>query len=181
MSFSTTLYRISEDLFHKLESRSIKPNQLVSNAKEFVTFQDSADAIIFILKKRTGLASIDVEEIFSPRESRGSVSDEEFQKLVASYQYEEIERITASTFYFLPPEKVIAISSFLTALDDLEVKMLYDADALNANNIYPSLWTSDEESGKAYNLHHILNDFEALKGIFEHARAEKDYLLAFSG
>ncbi|HYF70906.1 MAG TPA: DUF1877 family protein [Ohtaekwangia sp.] len=181
MSFSTTLYRISEDLFRRLESGSIKSNQLVTDAKEIATFQDSPDAIIFLLKKRTGSEACDVEEIFSPKESRGAVNDEEFQKLVASYQYEEIERITASTFYFLPPEKVIAINSFLTTLDDLEVKMLYDADALNANNIYPSLWTSDENPGKAYNLHHIRNDFEALKRIFEHASAEKDYILAFSG
>jgi hypothetical protein len=181
MSFSTTLYRISEDLFRKVESGSIKPNQLVSNSKEFVTFQDSTDAIIFVLKNRSGPVACDVDEIFSPRESRGSVSDEEFQKLVDSCNYKEIERISASTFYFLPPDKVVALNSFLSTFDDLEVKMLYDSNALNSNNIYPTLWTPDEGPENAYNLNHFRNDFGALKRIFEHASIEKDYILAFSG
>src|SRR6188474_3509065 len=102
MSFSTTLYRISEDLFDKLKSGSIKSSQLVSKSKGFATFQDSTDAILVILKSGSSRPDgCDIDEIFSPGESFGSISDEEFQKLMDAGNYKEIERITDSTFYFL--------------------------------------------------------------------------------
>jgi len=181
MSFSTTLYRISVDLFRELESGSIIPNRWVSVAKEFVTFEDSTDAIIFILKRRNAFVAYDVEEIFSPKESIGSISDEEFQKLVETSNYKEIDRIIASTFYFLTPDKVIALNSFLRTFDDSELKSLYDSDALNSNNIYPALWSPGEDPDKGYSLSQLRVDFQALKGIFENASIGKDYILAFSG
>ena len=98
MSFSSTLYRVSEDFFQKIKAGLVKPKALVDESKDFVTIQDSSDAIQFILKKR-GVKNMDdlIREIFFPGENIGSVSDEEFERLVASRNYEEIERITAST------------------------------------------------------------------------------------
>ncbi len=182
MSFSSTLYRISEGLFLQIETGLIKPQELVNESKDFVTIQDSSDAIQFILKKRTGKNMDDlINEIFFPAENIGSVSDEEFEKLVASCNYKEIDRITASTFYFLPPKKVTALNIFLDSLDPLEIRRLYDSDELNAKGIYPSLWTPGEDNDKAYNLSHLENDLGSLKELFKSASIEKDYILTFSG
>lgn len=182
MSFSSTLYRISEALFRKIEIGMVKPRDLVNESKDFVTTQDSSDAIQFILKKRPLKTMNDlISEIFFPRENVGSVSDEEFEKLVASSNYEEIDRITASTFYFLSPNKVTALNSFLESLDSLEIRRLYDADELNAKGVYPGLWSADEDHDKAYNLFHVQNDLESLKRLFKNASIEKDYILTFNG
>lgn len=181
MSFSTTLYRISGDTFRKLEDGSIGSHELVRTAKNFVTFQDSVDAILFILKSKGAPAGCDVEELFFPKERSGSVSDEDFQKLVDACNYEAIEKISASSFSFLPPEKVRLLNSCLQSVDDSDFDRRYDAKALNSMNVYPSMWTSDENPGKAYNLNHLRTEFHELKVLFEKADNEKDYILAFSG
>ena len=182
MSFSTTLYRISEDLLDKLKSGSIKSSQLVSKSKGFATFQDSTDAILVILKNGSSRPDgCDIDEIFSPGESFGSISDEEFQKLMDAGNYKEIERITDSTFYFLTPDKVAVLNSFLSALNMSEVKSLYDPDVLNAKNIYPALWTRDDDRRNAFDFNHLRNELESLKEIFEQASIQKDFILSFSG
>lgn len=182
MSFSSTFYRISESLFLKIENRLIKPQQLVNESKSFVTIQDSSDAILFILKKRA-TNNIDqlINEIFFPAASIGAVSDEEFQKLVESNNYQEIDRINASTFYFLPPEKVIALNTFLEPIDSLEIRRLYNSDELNKKGIYPGLWAPGEDLDKAYNLSHLQIDLGSIKRLFADASAEMDYIITFSG
>lgn len=181
MSFSTTLYRISDNFFRKLEDGSIGSHQLVKTAKNFVTFQDSVDAMLFILKSEGKPAGCDVEELFFPKERRGSVSDEEFQKLVDTCNYEAIERISASSFSFLSPEKVRLLNSFLQSVDDSDFDKRYDAATLNSMNVYPAMWASDENPDHAYNLNHLRTEFHELKAFFEQADSEKDYILAFSG
>jgi hypothetical protein len=182
MSFSSTLYRISDVLFRQVEAGLIEPKEFVSKSKDFVTFQDSGDAIIFLLKKRRERNGAElIDEIFFPTEKLGAVSDEVFEKLIASSNYKEIERISASAFYFLPPKKVATLNSFLDSLDSLEIRTLYDFEELNSRNIYPSLWTPDEDKEKAYNLSHLQDDLKSLKEIFEKASREKDYILTFNG
>jgi hypothetical protein len=182
MSFSSTLYRISEALFRQVEAGLIKSRELVTKSKDFVTLQDSCGAILFLLKKRGKRNEADlIDEIFFPRDALGSVSDEDFEKLVASSNYKEIDRITASTFYFLPPNKVITLHLFLDTLEDLEIETLYNSEELNSKNIYPSVWDPGEDKEKAYNLFHLKNDLKSLKELFEKASKEKDYILTFTG
>lgn len=180
MSFSCTLYRISEILFHDLETGTVKPNALVTKSKGFVTFENSCDAILFVLRKKAGIDSADfVNEIFYPTEKTGSVSDDYFRALMESGNYKELDRISSSTLYFLPPPKVEALHSFLETLDESEIRMLYDPDELNVNNIYPALWNSGEDQRKAYNFYHLQNDVVSLKEFYRTATKEKDYILSF--
>jgi len=101
--------------------------------------------------------------------------------LVESCNYKEIDKISASTFYYLPPYKIAALNSFFRNLDHAEINLLYDANELNSKNIYPSLWTSGEDYQQAYNLFHLKSDIESLKNIFKNADKENDYLLVFAG
>jgi hypothetical protein len=182
MSFSTTLYRISEFVFHQLETNSIKANELVTKSKSYVTFQNSMDALQFILKKRADAEDSElIKEIVLPAQSLGSVSEEYFKELIESCNYKELDRISASTYYFLPPGKVIRLNAFFATLDKLKIRELYDPHELNSNNIYPSIWTSGEETNEAYNLFHLQDEFTSLKIFFASASADKDYVLSFSG
>lgn len=71
------------------------------------------------------------------------------------------------------PPQVAAVAAALSTLTDEELARRYDPQAMDDQQIYPTIWTRDGDEGLAYLLHH----FHALERFYAEAAARGDAVL----
>ncbi|MFC7000122.1 DUF1877 family protein [Rufibacter roseus] len=177
MGQSATLYRISKTDF---EDNRSDQQQLISLAKGFATFEKFFMGLDFILKKgEDDSTQVVLDEIFNPVCYDENGIEPDFSKL----SDEELHDLffNGSLLSYLPSEKIRAVNSKLERLTKQEVASRFNAEELNENDIYPNVWHSDNSPEQAFNLNHILEDFEKLKNLFSQASKEEEYILQFIG
>jgi len=177
MSQSVTLYRILKTDFE--ENRSDQ-QQLISLAKGFATFEQSFLGLDFVLKKGEDDSTQKVlDEIFNPVSTGENGTEPNFDNL----NDEELDDLflEENLFSHLPTDKVRAINSKLEKLTKEDIAARFNPEELNENDIYPSVWHSDNSPEQAFNSKHILEDFEQLKSLFSQASEKKEYILQFIG
>ena len=178
MNQSATLYRITKENFQvieKMEPRHIKPAELTDGN---VTFSGSFMGLEFILTK--GLDEDGREligEIFNPIHYIGPTDTNIFNLDSDEEQLWESENAAG----YLSPIKVKKIHALLSNIQESQVAENFDADELNANQIYPSCWHNNEDADLAFNRRQILEDFVSLQNFFRSATESNYYVLSYLG
>jgi hypothetical protein len=179
MSQSATLYRITKENFHKIEKREARhviPSEITEGD---VTFQGTFMGLEAILSKC--VKDFDRElifEIFNPSQYIGPTDSNIFN--LDSDEDEQFSEIESAVGY-LPPSRVKKISSLLNNIEESLVSNNYNSEELNADGIYPGCWQDDDEAGNVFNKRQILEDFALLKGVFQAAFQQENYILSYVG
>lgn len=177
MSQSATLYRISNETFRQLETSADSPQFEISSAKNYRTFQGSFMGLEYILSKGQNNSTTEIiNEIFNPTKSLGG---HDIEKLSLEEQMEFYEN--GGVIYYLDSITISRLNNLLDTFSEADIQTKYDANELNDNGIYPSVWHNDNSPDQAYNRRHILEDFIELKTIINEARQENDYIIVFVG
>ena len=171
MSQSATLYRITKEDFDKIVEQQDNLDSVDTKAI-YETFAGTHEGLKFVLSK-FGNDEL-IEQIFYPKTFIGNevdynnMDDEAFESL-------------SRRVYYLNPEIIIEIETFLNKIEVDNFRKRFDPDELNKEDIYPWQWTNNKEDNAAYNEKHIIQDFEKLKSIFETSKLNQDYILSYVG
>lgn len=177
MSQSATLYRISENTFKQLDKTSNRQKLEIDSAKSYSIFHGTFMGLEYILSKGQDNSITElVNEIFNPKKSLG---EQEFENLSPEEQFEFYE--SGLLIPYLDTITISKLNDFLATISQADFSSKYDAIELNDNGIYPEVWQNDNSTDQAYNLQHILEDFQELKKIIKQANAENDYIVVFVG
>ena len=173
-----TLYRIDKTDFSKV---LVHPENFgLSNLdKGSVTFQKTFNGFCFVLSKGQNKATAElIQQIFYPVTYAGEQVDLEnleLEDLPDDFNFE------GSAVYYNDPDKVTAIASFLDTIPVEKLKELFNADELNEQGVYPTLWNIETREDVAFNIDHMTKEFEEMKAFFSKAKEEGDYVLSFVG
>jgi hypothetical protein len=178
MSQSTTIYKITKELFEELKNSENRTDFKIHNrTKDYYTFQNSFTGIEFLINKNKSVKDIKIlNQIFNPTEYLG---DFDFE----NPDFDEMMDFMESGNYFpyISKEKLVEISKLLSEITESEIKDKYNASELNENDIYPSEWSEENSEGQSNNINHLIEDFLELKKIITQASKEEKYLLICSG
>lgn len=179
MSQSATLYSISAESFALIEKANGKKVQPAEYATRSVTFQGTFMGLEFILLKDQDKSSTSlIEEIFNPKKTLGQ---KDTTRLNFSRLSEDEVEDLYDFIYYLPADKVGKITAILNKITDQQVGDNYNAEELNANEIYPGCWQNDNSENQAFNKGNIKEDFRELKDFFNQAMWDKHYVLCYVG
>jgi hypothetical protein len=164
MGQSATLYRISQHDFERLKEVGIQNFQLLSTAKERVTFQKTFMGLEFVLAKEGNEdhARI-VQWIFNPTHSVGGKDLSGYD--LTFMDHEEMLKLLEGddSVFYNPPDKTKSINNVICNVSETAFIQKFDPDELNSNDIYPGVWNRDTSPHTAFNESDILNDFKSLK------------------
>lgn len=177
MSQTATLYRISGDIFEQLKTSGNARKFKIDTAKSYETFAGSFMALEYLLSKGKDQTTADLfKQIFDPTEILGKA---ELERLPPEEQFEFYE--SGSLIPYLHPDTIMKINSQLEKITGADIEAIYDADELNRGDIYPSVWHNNNSPDLAYNKRQLIEDFTALKKIYQEATGNRDFLLVFVG
>jgi len=173
MSQSATLYPITPSEFELLKHEAgLDQLQDVSTRAEI--FEQNFEGLQFLLAKFfKGNDLTVINEIFSPSEFLGEEID--YTAIEFEDDFDEVEE----PLFYVSPEKVKAINALLVTVDDDKFLSLYNADELNANEVYPEIWHNDESDDQAFNKRHLAEGLRYLKQLFNEAAANGNYIFSF--
>ena len=173
MSQSATLYPITPSEFELLKQEAdLDQLQDVSTRAEI--FEQNFEGLQFLLAKFfKGNDLTVINEIFSPSEFLGEEID--YTAIEFEDDFDEVEE----PLFYVSPEKVKAINALLVMVDDDKFLSLYNADELNANEIYPESWHNDEADDQLFNKRHLEEGLRYLKELFREADANGNYIFSF--
>ena len=175
MSQISTIYRISETEFENLkDSQNRDKVNLEKISKESYDFNGSFLGLEYILTKISNNEVI--LEIFN---STNSLGQEEYENLDFEEQFEYYE--SGKLIPYLNPDIIGKLNKIFDQISEEELSKNYNAEELNANDIYPSVWNNDNSENKVYNLRQLVEDFKYLKKIIKNSYTENDYLLNLIG
>ncbi|MBV4357598.1 DUF1877 family protein [Pinibacter aurantiacus] len=188
MSQIANFYTINNTEFVALEGNS-DPFEAVREIKNYLSFQSTHEGLRFVLAKgRSNGESNLINEIFYPESQIGGPSQYVFPDADEAREFRDVTDDIDFDGYFdrppvayLTPEKVKQISSLLNNIGNEEISEQFDYKELNREGIYPCCWNDDKEENQAFNKKHFLQDYQALKDLFNHASATNSYLLCFVG
>jgi len=172
MSQSATLYPITPSEF-KLLKQEANLDQLPDVSTRAEIFEQNFEGLQFLFGKffKDDLAVVD--EIFSPTEFLGEEID--YTAIEFEDDFDEVEQ----PLFYVSPEKVKAINALLVTVDDNKFLSLYNADELNANEVYPESWHDDESDDQLFNKRHLAEGLRYLKELFNEAAANGNYIFSF--
>ena len=173
MSQSATLYPITPSEFELLKHEAgLDQLQDVSTRAEI--FEQNFEGLQFLLAKFfKGNDLTVINEIFSPSEFLGEEID--YTAIEFEDDFDEVEE----PLFYVSPEKVKAINALLVTVDDDKFLSLYNADELNANEVYPESWHNDEADDQLFNKRHLEEGLRYLKELFREAAANGNYIFSF--
>lgn len=173
MSQSATLYPITPSEFELLKQEAdLDQLQDVSTRAEI--FEQNFEGLQFLLAKFfKGNELTVINEIFSPSEFLGEEID--YTAIEFEDDFDEVEE----PLFYVSPEKVKAINALLVTVDDDKFLSLYNADELNANEVYPESWHNDEADDQLFNKRHLEEGLRYLKELFREASANGNYIFSF--
>jgi Domain of unknown function (DUF1877) len=182
MSQIATLDRISFDQFQTLESNGRQGFNFLNLAKEMVTFQQSFMGLEFVLSKgKEATEKQMIANIFNPERNVDSVDVSEYD-MSAMSDDELVELFEDDqSVYYNSPEITQSIHAVLSKDSESDFMHNFNADELNAHDIYPYVWSWGKQKDVAFNQYYILQDFVTLKRFFENAARDKDYVVCFVG
>lgn len=177
MSQSATLYSVSQEIFEHLEKLNGEQSFDPSAAKNYETFDGSFIALEYILTQGQDDPTVKLaSEIFNPSKSLGAHN---IETLTPEEQFEAYD--SGIIMPYIDNGTISKISMFLNQFSSSDISLKYDADKLNREGIYPTVWHNNNANDLAFNQNHILEDFEKLKAIFNQSDKEKDYILVYIG
>lgn len=177
MSQSATLYRVSQEVFNRLEKSGGKERFEISSAKSYTIFQGSFMGLEYILSKGQDAATAGlISEIFNPKQSLG---EKAFANMTPEEQFEFYEN--GRLIPFLDTTTILKIKNLLDEVSEADIHFRYDADELNNNDVYPRIWHKENSPNPGFNKLQLLEDFAALKRILKQAGEEQDYIFVFVG
>ena len=170
MSQSATLYPITPSEFELLKQEAdLDQLQDVSTRAEI--FEQNFEGLQFLLAKFfKGNELTVINEIFSPSEFLGEEID--YTAIEFEDDFDEVEE----PLFYVSPEKVKVINALLVTVDDDKFLSLYNADELNANEVYPESWHNDEADDQLFNKRHLEEGLRYLKELFREAAANGKYI-----
>ncbi|NMH28244.1 DUF1877 family protein [Flavobacterium silvaticum] len=176
MSQSVNLYQIDAVEFRKFSANQEAYDFKFDDTNSAV-FDQNYEGLNFLLETYfAGEFPESLEEVFYPTEFVGE--EIEFDAL----DFEDPEDFPESTAtYFLKPEVISHANKILESLDADDVLRLYDADSFNKNDIYPTVWHTNESPDQAFNKRHLAEGFDLLKKTLADADSKGNYILYFIG
>lgn len=175
MSQISTIYRVSKEEFKSLENSGTRnETNLEEISKEFYDFNGSFLGLEYLLTKLNNDEII--LEIFNFKNSLGQ---DEYDKLDFEQQFEYYE--SGKLIPYLNQTVIKKLNIIFDGISEDKFSKNYNADELNANDIYPNVWNNDNSEDRLYNLRQLLEDFKSLKKILKNAHNENDYLLNLIG
>jgi hypothetical protein len=173
MSQSASLYPITPSEFEVLKQET-DLDQLPDMSSRAEVFEQNFEGLNFLLAKFfEGNDTALIGEIFSPTEFLGKEID--YTTIDFDVDFDEIEQ----PLFYIAPAKVTAINTLLATVNDDKFASRYNADELNANDIYPAVWHNDESDDKAFNKRHLEEGLRYLKELFKEAAANGNYIFSF--
>jgi hypothetical protein len=173
MSQSASLYPITPSEFQLLKQEA-DLEQLPDVSMRAEIFEQNFEGLQFLLAKFFKGADLNViSEIFSPSEFLGEEID------YTAIEFEDDFDEVAEPLFYVSPEKVNAINTLLTKIDDKKFLDLYNADELNAAEVYPESWHNDESDDQLFNIRHLEEGLRYLKELFKEAAANGNYIFSF--
>jgi hypothetical protein len=186
MSQSATFYPIDSNEFSAIE-RDPNSLEILKDRENFIAFAGTHEGIRFVLSKGLDKEQTDlVNEIFYPTTYIGEASQyifpnaEEVQEFVDITEVEDDDFDREPIFYH-DPGKVKQIASLLERMNSEQFLSQFNPEELNTETIYPRCWNNSQEKNRTYNLRHILEEYQNLKGLFNNASVRNSYLLCFVG
>jgi len=144
-------------------------------AEGWVTFDQNFEGLIFLLSKFSpGADQALVHEIFYPGESVGEA--------IVAIDFDGLDDLSFpenDAIGYLNREKIHVVSEFLHRIDKGQLLELYNPEELNGNDVYPSVWHSNESPDQAFNRRHIEEGFDELLQLFDEAVENKSFILVF--
>ena len=177
MSQSATLYQVPNTIFAQLKnSYSLDEGiDLLPFFKNHVTFQGSFMALEYVLSKGQNVATtMLVKEIFNPTKILGA---EDFEHL----KDEEKGNLYENMLPYLDAGTISEIAALLNSVSESDIRLSYDPEELNNNDIYPGLWQNDVAPDIGFNRKDFLNDFLELKNVFLQANTERNVIIVLVG
>ena len=173
MSQSASLYPISPAEFELLKLEAdLEHLPDVSTRAEI--FEQNFEGLQFLLAKFFKGADLEViSEIFSPTEFLGDEID--YTAIEFDEDFDEVEE----PLFYVSPDKVKAINILLATVEEDKFLNLYNADELNANEVYPEAWHNDEADDQLFNKRHLEEGLRYLKELFKEAAANGNYIFSF--
>jgi hypothetical protein len=177
MSQTATLYRISKNIFNQLNQIDKNQRFNLESAKSYYDFQGSFLGLEYILYKNQNNSDTELlSEIFNPKKYLGE------EKSITSTPEEYFELLENGLIIpYIDQSTITKLNDFLEKISITEIQSKYDAKELNKNGIYPEIWQNDNSINMAYNLNHILEDFQELKKIIQESAKENDYIVVYIG
>ena len=173
MSQSASLYPITPAEFELLKLES-DLEQLPDVSTRAEIFEHNFEGLQFLLAKYFKGADLEViNEIFSPSEFLGEEID--YTAIDFEDDFDEVEQ----PLFYVSPEKVKAINALLATVEEEKFLSLYNADELNANEVYPEAWHNDEADDQLFNKRHLEEGLRYLKQLFNEAAANGNYIFSF--
>ncbi|MBN9482154.1 MAG: hypothetical protein BGO70_16415 [Bacteroidetes bacterium 43-93] len=175
MSQNATLLSISENDIQDFIASPEKVGwaNIAAVAKNNIEVQGSFLALEYLLSK--GLPTDDqqlIREIFSPDATLGEpLDDDDYARI-----FELLE--SGKSIPYISQQRVGLIYSLLDKITPADVAERYNADELNQEEIYPSIWHNDNAPDKSFNKQHLLTDFELIKNLFATAVQTGDSIVS---
>lgn len=168
------LHEVNSIIVQKLREEPLDFSYKMSESVQ--EFNKNFDGLIFVLKKVTDQDQHNLlEEIFYPQESLTNLAEIEF----SPNDMENFESWEDPIFW-INSQKVIEINELLEKVSKRDLLGNYDAEELNQNQIYPSIWHYDERVNKCFNKRDIEKGFENLCKIFGNSVKNNNSILVFS-
>lgn len=178
MGQSVTLYQVTKDEYLTIADNPDDAN-LFELAKSSRTFDQSFEGLRFVLSKNRDAETTNlVQEIFYPVCFLGEDIDYstlDFEQVPDDFNFDQ----TVFNYHDLP--KVKLINQFLNTVSTTDFSNAFNPDELNANDIYPNIWNTNEGEEYAFNEAHLLQEFINLKNTFSEAAQGDDYIFCAIG
>lgn len=172
MSQSASYYSITLSEFVQLKESA---NIFQYEEKKVVTLHQTHEGLKFILTKIVPSKTNSINDLFSPESYLGSLPDFEDDNA-------DIDALLNNPpLYYLTPEKVNEINSVLTTVADTDISKHYSSKELNKKGVYPEVWNDSSDRDTAFNLNHLIRDFENLKDFFSEAALQNNYVIVSIG
>lgn len=185
MSQNATLYRLNKDNF-SIILEDPEGTDLFGIAKEYITFQQTHEGLVFILSKNQNELTANLaKQIFYPKTNNSQ--SEDFDKINAGiipkdFDFERFYKMMENILHYNKPEVVKEISDFLNEISENDFKILFDYKELNKKGVYPyNSWNDRVEKDRSFNGREMTVDFTRLKTFYQSAAREGDYILSFVG
>ena len=179
MSQTASLYRISEEIFNEIEESEDRSEFIYHKiAKSDAHFDGSFVALEFILSKgRNDYCASLAWKIFNPT---CLLSTNGFDDMSDEEKFEYVD--TGNLVLYLDLVTISSIHKFIGSISESEIDSKYNSEELKIFKIYPqNAWHDDNSLNRIFNKRQVVEDFIALKKIFEEAFIERDYILVFIG
>jgi hypothetical protein len=176
MGQSATLYLVDKSEFSKIGDNPEYP--VADIAREKTTFDKSFEGLLFLITKGSRPEDISlVRQIFYPEAYVGDEIDFEnidIDELPDDFDFDK------QPLYFNEPNTVSEIADLLAGIEPGNIIALFDHAELNEHDIEPGqVWTDDDREGVSFNAQHMAAELLALKSIYETAREQGAYIVAF--